>query len=201
FAQPCRTRSWRSAGRMGTSAKSATEQPSPACTRHVFRTPQRACHSRDRTERSPAVRCRTYGTPLRPSSDPPPGPLPQRPPGFPQDKPLLSDPAHRIGGAFDRHRWRWPLSLEWRAARGPPRTSGTSLPRANAACQRSDSSSCSGDGSVPVSARRAVVEFPGPLVSEGHLDLSGQLHFCLALPTLPRREITVVSDELHRLAE
>ena len=55
------------------------------------------------------------------------------------------------------------------------------------------------DGSVPVAPRRAVVEFPGPLVSEGHLDLSGQLHFCLA--DLARREITVVSDELHRLAE
>jgi hypothetical protein len=78
-------------------------------------------------------------------------------------------------------------------------TSGTSLPRANAACQRSDSSSCSGDGSVPVAPGRAVVEFPGPLVSEGHLDLSGQLHFCLG--NLARREITVVSDELHRLAE
>jgi hypothetical protein len=78
-------------------------------------------------------------------------------------------------------------------------TSGTSLPRANAACQRSDGSSCSGDGSVPVAPRRAVVEFPGPLVSEGHLDLSGQLHFCLA--NLARREISVVSDELHRLAE
>jgi hypothetical protein len=59
-------------------------------------------------------------------------------------------------------------------------TSGTSLPRANAACKRSEGSSCSGDGSVPVAPRRAVVEFPGPLVSEGHLDLSGQLHFCLA---------------------
>jgi hypothetical protein len=77
--------------------------------------------------------------------------------------------------------------------------SGTSLPRANAASQRSDSSSCSGDGSVPVAPGRAVVEFPGPLVSEGHLDLSGQLHFCLANPA--RREITVVSNELHRLAE
>ncbi|HXO54840.1 MAG TPA: hypothetical protein VN888_28305 [Mycobacterium sp.] len=52
---------------------------------------------------------------------------------------------------------------------------------------------------MPVAPRRAVVEFPGPLVSEGHLDLSGQLHFCLA--NLARREITVVSDELHRLAE
>ena len=49
---------------------------------------------------------------------------------------------------------------------------------------------------MPVAPRRAVVEFPGPLVSEGHLDLSGQLHFCLA--NLARREITVVSDELHR---
>ena len=82
--------------------------------------------------------------------------------------------------------------------RGPV-TSVTSLPRANADCLRSDSSSCSGDGSVPVAPRMAVVEFPGPLVSEGHLDLSGQLAFCLA--NLARREITMVSDELHRLAE
>jgi hypothetical protein len=57
----------------------------------------------------------------------------------------------------------------------------------------------SGDGSVPVAPRTAVVEFPGPLVSEGHLDLSGQLAFCRA--NLARREVTMVSDELHRLAE
>ena len=78
-------------------------------------------------------------------------------------------------------------------------TPGTSLSRPNAAGQRSNSSSSFGDGSVPVAPRRAAVEFPGPLVSEGHFDLSGQLHFCLA--NLARREISVVSDELHRLAE